>query len=165
MGPDLCFSDLMFQAEWTGCTSCQESHWDGFHPDPSSVRKGHLHFARVIHVPTWVASCCPHGDAVMGRWWVIFWGFFRVSCWCPFPEALAYLGSPLVVCMVEAKSPGHWGRTRHEHQSLEPLPIFSSPAISRLLGLFQLLGEEVSGKAHPDVIYFHGSRKPFHALC
>lgn len=87
-----------------------------------------------------------------------------MSCWCPFPEALAYLGLPLFCCMVESKSAGRWGRTRREHQSLEPfqpLPIFSSSAISRLLGLFQLLGEEeVSGRAPPDDIYFHESREP-----
>lgn len=47
---------------------------------------------------------------------------------------------------------------------LSHFPIFSS-AISRLLGLFQLLGEEVSGRAQPDGIFFHGSREPLHALC
>lgn len=67
MGPDWCYPDPVFQAEWTSCTSCQESHWDGFHPGSSNVRKSHLHSARVIHVPTQMASCCPHGDAVNGE--------------------------------------------------------------------------------------------------
>lgn len=46
-----------------------------------------------------------------------------------------------------------------------PLPISFSSAISRLLGLFQLLDEEVSGRTQPDDIYFHGSRESPHALC
>lgn len=45
-------------------------------------------------------------------------------------------------------------------------PIFSSSAISGALGLFQLPGEEeVSGRAQPDDIYFHGGREPPRALC
>lgn len=91
-------------------------------------------------------------------------GIFRVSCWCPFPEALAYLGLLLFYCMGETKSAGLWGRTRCEYWSLvpfQPLPIFSSSAISRLLGLFQLLGEEeVSGRARLGRTYFYGSREP-----
>lgn len=122
--------------------------------------------------PGWLLAV-PVEILLMGSWWVTLWGIFRVCCWCPFPEALTYPGLPLFCCMVETKSPGHWGRTRCEHQSLEPfhfeslepLSIFSSSAISRLSGLFQLLGEEVSGRAQPDDIYFHGSREPPHALC
>lgn len=118
--------------------------------------------------PRWLLAV-PMEMLLMGSWWVTLWGIFRVSCWCPFPEALAYLGLHLFCCTVESKSAGRWGRTRREHQSLEPfqpLPIFSSSAISRLLGLFQLMGEEeVSGRALPDDIYFHESREPPHAVC
>lgn len=61
-----------------------------------------------------------------------------------------------------------------EHRAFEPLqpllPIFPSCAVSEALGLFQLLGEmEVSSRAQPDDINFHGGREPppcpVHAPC
>lgn len=154
----------------SGLAARQECHWGGFHLGPSSVRKSHLHFARGIPVPTLVASCCPHGDAVNGELVGDLWGSSGCAVGVLFLRHI--LDRLFYRCMVEAKSSGHWDRTRREHQSLEsfcfeslePLPIFSS-AISRLLGLFQLLGEEVSGRAQPDGIFFHGSREPLHALC
>lgn len=128
MGPARCFPDPVFQAEWTGCTSHQESHYDGFHLDPSSVRKGHLHFARVIRVPTWVVSCCPHGYAVNGELVGDLVGDLQSVLLVSFSEALAYLALPLFCCVVEPKPPGHWGRTSPLSHFLfsPPLPSLGS---------------------------------------
>lgn len=59
---------LCFRLSGLAAHHCHHSsHWGGFHPGSSSVRKSHLHSARAIHVSTRVTSCCPHGDAVNGE--------------------------------------------------------------------------------------------------